>query len=114
MTIVDVSRRRLAEAPLPDDFERKDKPPEIPDLRRSAHDDDEWMEEAANCLGSGDLFFSKRAADEEAAQDLCRSCPVRAECLDYATRIRPMAGMWAGRLAGSINRARREGAKASV
>lgn len=113
MTVVDLSRRRLAEARLPGDFERKDKPPEIPDLRRSAHDDEEWMAEV-NCLGSGELFFSKDPVDVDAAHDLCRHCPVRAECLDYATRIRPKAGVWAGQSARSINTARREGAKASA
>lgn len=39
---------------------------------------------------------AERAAREQVARDVCAACPVRAECLDYAVRVRPVRGVWAG------------------
>ncbi|TYB47875.1 WhiB family transcriptional regulator [Actinomadura chibensis] len=38
----------------------------------------------------------ERAARELVAVEVCESCPLRAECLDLATRIRPEGAVWAG------------------
>ncbi|MFG2002101.1 WhiB family transcriptional regulator [Spirillospora sp. NPDC048911] len=38
----------------------------------------------------------ERAAREDVAIEVCRSCPVRAACLTYALKVRPAHGIWAG------------------
>lgn len=47
-----------------------------------------------------DLFEAEPRADklarEDVAKEVCRSCPVWALCLDYALRIGPTHGIWAG------------------
>jgi WhiB family redox-sensing transcriptional regulator len=37
-----------------------------------------------------------RELREARAKAICRSCPVRKECLDYALRIREQHGIWGG------------------
>ncbi len=43
-----------------------------------------------------------RAAREDVAKEVCASCPVRAMCHEYAARIRPERGVWAGRTAQEV------------
>jgi WhiB family transcriptional regulator, redox-sensing transcriptional regulator len=38
----------------------------------------------------------ERLAREQRAKAICRGCPVRQECLDYALRIREPHGIWGG------------------
>jgi WhiB family redox-sensing transcriptional regulator len=47
-----------------------------------------WRDEAA-CKAQGvALFFSRRDTNQNAeALAFCKSCPVRAECLSYATDV---------------------------
>ena len=33
---------------------------------------------------------------EDRARDICASCPVRLDCLDYALQIREPHGIWGG------------------
>jgi hypothetical protein len=57
-----------------------------------------WMAEAA-CAGMDPkLFFPKRGQTTvvEQAKAVCRVCPVRAECLDYALTVRERNGIWGG------------------
>lgn len=57
--------------------------------------DEQWREYAAchNCDPS--IWFP--ATDSYArARPICASCPVKAECLDYALRNRIEHGMWGG------------------
>lgn len=44
----------------------------------------------------GDLFFSERPADLEAAKELCTQCPFRRECLEGALARREPWGVWGG------------------
>jgi WhiB family redox-sensing transcriptional regulator len=66
-----------------------------------------WREAAA-CRGSDpDLFFPERG-DSEAirlAREVCASCPVQVECLDYA--LGELSGNEYGIYAGTTNRERR-------
>lgn len=39
-----------------------------------------------------------RLARQDVARDVCESCPVATLCLDYALRLRPTFGVWAGYL----------------
>jgi broad specificity phosphatase PhoE len=59
-----------------------------------------WADAAA-CKDATDIFFSDVPDDIERAKDICRACPVRAECLaetldpDTDPRSREY-GVWAG------------------
>lgn len=56
-----------------------------------------WMADAACASGvDPDIFFPSDAKKIEPAQAVCRSCPVAAECLEYALRHRVDDGVWGG------------------
>lgn len=66
--------------------------------------EDLWQGRAA-CRGPNTVIFfppshferkDDREARETKAKSICRSCPVRRECLDYALRIREPHGIWGG------------------
>ncbi len=68
------------------------------------HIEDVWQAKAA-CRGpQAAVFFPpshlERKDDKEAresqAKGICRRCPVRGACLDYALRIREPHGIWGG------------------
>jgi WhiB family redox-sensing transcriptional regulator len=59
----------------------------------------------ASCRGpQATVFFppshserkDERLSRERAAKAICKTCPVRRECLDYAIRIREPHGIWGG------------------
>lgn len=56
-----------------------------------------WRSRAA-CLGLNDLFFAGKGHHEESqvAYSVCDTCPVTAECLDYAVTNRITEGVWGG------------------
>jgi WhiB family redox-sensing transcriptional regulator len=60
-----------------------------------------WLVRAA-CRGEDpELFFPISAkgpghAQHERAKSICRRCPVRTPCLDYAMRRREEHGIWGG------------------
>jgi WhiB family redox-sensing transcriptional regulator len=63
--------------------------PEFPPER-----DDDWKVDAA-CRGMDpELFFTERGESTADAKAVCRSCPVRAECLDYALAHVERFGVW--------------------
>jgi WhiB family redox-sensing transcriptional regulator len=68
------------------------------------HAQEAWQDRAA-CRGPNTAIFFpppqfERKDDKEArerrAKAICASCSVRAECLDYALRIREPHGIWGG------------------
>lgn len=61
-----------------------------------AHSDgQQWMLEAA-CAGLGsEIFFPEVGGSSVAAIRVCRDCPVRDECLQYALRY-ASEGVWGG------------------
>lgn len=60
-------------------------------------DDEAWKKRAA-CLGSGVSFFPDPAETSEMyrAKKICRACPVRSQCLDYALSLPDQIGIWGG------------------
>jgi WhiB family redox-sensing transcriptional regulator len=55
-----------------------------------------WMERAA-CRGMDPaLFFPLSDEEAEAGLSVCRTCPVREECLGYALAARERYGIWGG------------------
>lgn len=71
--------------------------------------DTAWMEHAA-CLGQDpDLFFPPPGTypSSEHAIEICRSCPVREQCLDWAIANHQDHGIWGGLNAKQRSRIRR-------
>lgn len=76
----------------------------------------QWQDDAA-CAGTDpDLFFPERGSISRAARAVCRACPVKAECLEYAlgftAREQFDFGVWGGTSSGQrkeILRRRDEG-----
>lgn len=50
-----------------------------------------------------------RAAREDVAREVCASCPARESCREYAARVGPKAGIWAGLTALEIDALNRPG-----
>jgi WhiB family redox-sensing transcriptional regulator len=56
----------------------------------------EWMLHSA-CRGSETKeFFPSNGSGVEAAQRVCRTCPVQHDCLEYALLHRIEQGVWGG------------------
>jgi WhiB family redox-sensing transcriptional regulator len=65
-----------------------------------------WVQRAA-CRNTGtQLFFATDDVRVAAARRLCRSCPVRAECADYALNLPDLSGIWGGMTAAERRRLR--------
>lgn len=55
-----------------------------------------WRDDAACREHDPEMFFSEHPADEVRAQRVCYSCPVMADCLQYALDRRERHGVWGG------------------
>ena len=67
-----------------------------------------WTEQAA-CRGiDTEIFYPTAPAEEAEALSICATCPVRAQCLDYAIRNRETSGIWGGTTPEERRRRRRE------
>jgi WhiB family redox-sensing transcriptional regulator len=65
-------------------------PENLPELDRS------WITQGA-CKGTATgVFYPERGESTLGPQAICRTCPVRVECLDYAMRGREAWGIWGG------------------
>jgi WhiB family redox-sensing transcriptional regulator len=56
----------------------------------------EWEDRALCRTVEADLFFAPGGTQEHRAKVVCRSCPVRWECLAYALAHRVEHGVWGG------------------
>lgn len=60
-----------------------------------------WQSEATCAKPSNkyalDWFFSKDFKEKYAAKNMCFTCPVRSECLQWALEHRQIWGIWGGR-----------------
>lgn len=56
---------------------------------------DGWQDEA-RCVASDVAFFGEASRDVRAAKEVCRGCPVRLACGDYALVHRIDHGVWGG------------------
>jgi WhiB family redox-sensing transcriptional regulator len=66
-----------------------------------------WAHRAACRDTSTQLFFAADDVSVAAARRLCRSCPVRPECADYALSLPELTGIWGGMTAAERRRLRR-------
>jgi WhiB family transcriptional regulator, redox-sensing transcriptional regulator len=56
----------------------------------------EWHQEAA-CRGRGpNAFVRGPRSDYGSMRELCESCPVRLECLEFALSDESLTGLWGG------------------
>jgi WhiB family redox-sensing transcriptional regulator len=56
----------------------------------------EWME-SASCAGvDSAIFFVDEGRSVARARSVCRACPVRQDCLDYALTNGERYGVWGG------------------
>lgn len=55
-----------------------------------------WSAQAACAGTSPDLFFPGKGGSAREAKAVCMTCPVRAECLEYALRWHICFGVWGG------------------
>jgi WhiB family redox-sensing transcriptional regulator len=68
-------------------------PAEEIDIRDLALD---WQEDAA-CAHHREVdFFPARGESVRDAKAVCACCPVRAQCLDFALRLKVAHGVWGG------------------
>ncbi len=59
-------------------------------------DERPWVSYAAGRDCDPDLFFPGPEADTARAIQICDSCAVREQCLDYALTVRERYGVWGG------------------
>lgn len=74
--------------------------------------DGEVWREQANCRGTDlNLFFPERGASGGGhmpdALDVCRPCPVRAQCFEFACATNQPEGIWGGTTEGQRRKMRR-------
>lgn len=69
----------------------------VAQLRGLPHRDTAWQEDALCQQVHAEFFPAKgdrQAADE--AKRVCKLCPVKAECLEFALKYDEFAGVWGG------------------
>ncbi len=68
----------------------------------------DWQKDGACSLPANqdkaDFFFSKEPAEKYEAINLCFSCPVRQQCLQWALEHRVIYGIWGGKDESEIRR----------
>lgn len=68
-----------------------------------------WQDRALCARTDPEAFFPDRGGSAQAAKRICRSCPVREQCLEYALENDERFGIWGGlsaseRMAASLDR----------
>lgn len=59
--------------------------------------DQDWVSLGACKHEDSALFFPGRGGECDKARAICETCPVRAECLDYALKNCIQHGIWGGK-----------------
>ena len=65
-------------------------------IRPEDADDQGWQDRALCAQTDPDAFFPEKGGSTREAKRVCRSCEVRAECLDYALGNGERFGIWGG------------------
>lgn len=67
----------------------------VDDARRELAKLIDWTQ--ASCLGlAPNLFFPRTGDSTKEAKQVCSTCPIRVECLDYAVTAGEHHGIWGG------------------
>jgi WhiB family redox-sensing transcriptional regulator len=56
----------------------------------------EWMGDALCAQVDTELFFPEKGASSREARKVCKSCPVRKECLEFSVKTGQRFGVWGG------------------
>ena len=56
----------------------------------------DWMNDALCSQVGYDLFFPDSETNPASALSVCRKCPARLDCLQYALDYKIMFGIWGG------------------
>jgi WhiB family transcriptional regulator, redox-sensing transcriptional regulator len=71
-----------------------------PDMPRIKIDpsqiDTDFFDDAACRDANTEVFFPVSDAHAGPAKEICATCPVREECLEFALETRPADGVWGG------------------
>lgn len=67
-------------------------------MEQYSQSSEEWFKSASCSREDPEMFFPQRAKSkaEADAMQVCRECPVRQECLDYALEHEERFGVWGG------------------
>lgn len=57
---------------------------------------EQWKDHALCAQIGGDLWFPEKGGSTREAKQVCRRCPVTAECLDYALAHQEQFGIYGG------------------
>ena len=71
-------------------------------------DDLGWQERALCAQTDPEAFFPEKGGSTREAKRVCRSCEVRAECLEYALENDERFGIWGGLSERERRRVKRE------
>jgi WhiB family redox-sensing transcriptional regulator len=77
----------------------------MPALADADHD---WRAFALCAESDPNLWFGAGALEHKLAKRICRRCPVRTECLDYAMEAPVDHGVWGGMTERERRRCRRK------
>ena len=80
----------------------------------SPEDEDElgWQDQALCAQTDPEAFFPEKGGSTREAKRVCRSCDVRAECLEYALEHDERFGIWGGMSERERRRLKREAVSA--
>ena len=67
-----------------------------------------WAAHGMCASADPELFFPDPGADASEARAICRACPVRRICLDYALDTHQKFGIWGGMTENQRRRLRRD------
>lgn len=59
-------------------------------------DHEPWMDSSICAETDPDAFFPEKGGSTVEAKRICKGCPVRVECLEYALRTEQRFGVWGG------------------
>jgi WhiB family transcriptional regulator, redox-sensing transcriptional regulator len=65
-------------------------------VRHEDEDDMGWQDQALCAQTDPEAFFPEKGGSTREAKRVCRSCEVRAECLEYALENDERFGIWGG------------------
>lgn len=66
-----------------------------------------WSYSGSCSTADPELFFPPPGTDTSSARSICRGCPVRRHCLDYALETGQKHGIWGGMTESQRRRLRR-------
>ena len=65
-------------------------------LKVLVDDDLHWQQDAVCAQVDPEIFFPEDKRDSRMAKEICKTCPVRLDCLEYAVRNEEHMGVWGG------------------